>query len=178
VAGDDTGSALPAGDSPVFHLRIKKWQVEAAAQVIDGEFSVLKGSRARAKMADPTPGMAASTANQHRLRQAERWALFDDGTLRAEGRRRLSPATGSSPPRRAPQRLWSGVPVPTGGSNGGRRTAGPTPTGSRAWRPPRRSDRECARRRPWRCGTLVSWTICESLPDQAPRTDSRSRRGN
>jgi predicted GIY-YIG superfamily endonuclease len=85
AAGDDTGSALPAGDSPVFHLRVKKWQVEATAQVIDGEFTVLKGSRARAKMADPTSAMAASTANQHRLRQAERQALFDDGTLRAEG---------------------------------------------------------------------------------------------
>lgn len=83
VAGKEPSTS--AGNSPQFRLHLKKWHVDASAQVVDGEFTVLKGSRARASMPDPSDSRAPSTAHQHRLRQVERERLFEDGTLVIDG---------------------------------------------------------------------------------------------
>ena len=85
ASGGGSGGPVDEGDSPVFQLRLKKGHVEATAQVVDGEFTVLAGSRARAAMAAESPSMAPSTASQHRIRKAERDRLFEDGTLVIDG---------------------------------------------------------------------------------------------
>ena len=50
AAVGDIGEAAPAphpASSPVFELRVKKYAIIATAKEIDGEFTVLEGSRAR-----------------------------------------------------------------------------------------------------------------------------------
>jgi len=42
---DATQVSLPEGDSPIFHLRLKKWSVEATAQVVDGGAAVFTRDR-------------------------------------------------------------------------------------------------------------------------------------
>lgn len=72
-------------DSPVFHLKLARGKVDATAQVVDGEFTVLKGSRARAAMVSPKADSKKSTAMQHELRKAEHTELINDGTLYIQG---------------------------------------------------------------------------------------------
>lgn len=68
------------GDSPVFFLRQANRGVDASAQVIDGEFTVLAGSHVCASMPD-RDGYSASSARQYALRQAHHAQLVQDGSI-------------------------------------------------------------------------------------------------
>lgn len=67
-------------DSPVFSLRQSKSGVDAIAQIIDGEFTVLAGSKVRAAMPD-RDDYSASSARQYALRQAQHAQLVQDGSI-------------------------------------------------------------------------------------------------
>jgi hypothetical protein len=81
----------PTGDtvSPVFHLRNAKGQVDATAQQIDGEFTMLAGSYVVATWHGI--GKAASTVKQYDYFRAQHQELLDRGDIVVErGRGRLT----------------------------------------------------------------------------------------
>lgn len=88
--GRQTRSATPAGSgepndpvvesSPVFHLRQRKGGIDAQAQVIDGEFTVLAGSAVAASMLE-NPNYSDSTAKQLVVRRQQHQKLLDDGSI-------------------------------------------------------------------------------------------------
>ena len=73
-------SAQGSRPLPLFHLRHKKFGVDAQAQVIDGEFTVLAGSVVRAAMPDRT-NYSESSALQYGSRQEQHRKLLADGSL-------------------------------------------------------------------------------------------------
>lgn len=73
-----------AATSPVFPLRNRKHGVDARAQQVDGEFTVLTGSRIRASM-PPRAGHGTSTARQYAARQEQHAQLIADGSAHVEG---------------------------------------------------------------------------------------------
>lgn len=84
-AGTSPDTAAREGDvapveSPVFLLRQAKTNVDARAQVIDGEFTVLAGSRVRGGMPDRND-YSASSAKQYALRQAQHAQLIHNGSI-------------------------------------------------------------------------------------------------
>lgn len=72
--------AVEPSSSPVFHLHQTRRGIDARAQVIDGEFTVLAGSRVRATMPD-RDNYSASSARQYELRQAQHAQLVQDGSI-------------------------------------------------------------------------------------------------
>lgn len=74
----------PAG-SPIFHLRRPKLGVEARAQVIDGEFTMLQGSRIHAHMRQNRDKVSPTTQSAFDLRQAVLKQLREEGSLTDEG---------------------------------------------------------------------------------------------
>lgn len=68
-------------DSPVFLLKRAKHSVDARAQVIDGEFTLLKGSRLARSMAPPSPGAGAMTRQAHQTKEAMRQDFLKTGEL-------------------------------------------------------------------------------------------------
>ncbi|MHA6795909.1 GIY-YIG nuclease family protein [Pseudonocardia bannensis] len=72
-------------ESPVFRLINAKAQVDARAQQVDGEFTVLAGSAVVAVFPPVNPKHLPSTAKQHAARQAEHERLLADGSITAEG---------------------------------------------------------------------------------------------
>lgn len=68
-------------ESPVFLLRNKSG-VDARAQVVDGEFTVLAGSRVVASMPD-RGGYNTNSARQYELRQRQHAQLLADGSIEA-----------------------------------------------------------------------------------------------
>lgn len=68
-------------ESPVFRLRNAKAGVDARAQQIDGEFTVLKGSKVVAEFPPPSNKHSASTAKQHAARLAEHERLVADRAI-------------------------------------------------------------------------------------------------
>lgn len=89
--GPPTTTDQPAASSPIFHLRQKKGGIDAQAQVIDGEFTVLAGSIVAAAMAG-NANYAASTAKQLVVRRQQHQKLLDDGSIEVglDGRGRLT----------------------------------------------------------------------------------------
>ncbi|MFC6715102.1 GIY-YIG nuclease family protein [Branchiibius cervicis] len=81
----------PVTMSPVFHLRQKKGGIDAQAQVIDGEFTVLAGSRVAADMPTRT-NYSSSSARQYERRKAMHSRLLTEGsiTVEADGAGRLT----------------------------------------------------------------------------------------
>lgn len=77
-----TAADTPPVDSPIFHLRQPKSGVDALAQVIDGEFTVLADSKVRANMPD-RHDYSASSARQYALRQSQHAQLVRDGSIEA-----------------------------------------------------------------------------------------------
>lgn len=79
--GSTTSHApITAEASPVFLLRNKKLGIDAQAQVVDGEFTVLAGSVVRATMPERTD-LSESTARQYATRQMQHRKLVDDGSI-------------------------------------------------------------------------------------------------
>ncbi len=75
--------------SPVFHLRNSRGQVDAAAQQIDGEFTMLAGSYVVATW--HATGKAPSTRKQYDYFRAQHQELLDRGDIVVEkGRGRLT----------------------------------------------------------------------------------------
>ncbi|NLS09145.1 GIY-YIG nuclease family protein [Nesterenkonia sp. MY13] len=72
-------------DSPVFHLDRPKLGVQAKAQVIDGEFTMLRGSRIRSTMRQQREKLSPSTQSAFDLRQATLKQLNEDGSLSPAG---------------------------------------------------------------------------------------------
>lgn len=68
-------------ESPIFRLRNVKAGVDARAQQIDGEFTVLGGSKVVARFPPPSYKHSASTAKQHAARLAEQDRLVADGMI-------------------------------------------------------------------------------------------------
>ncbi|MGC5233064.1 GIY-YIG nuclease family protein [Streptomyces albogriseolus] len=66
--------------SPVFRFKRLKIGVNAQAQLIDGEFTVLAGSVVRAAMPD-RDGFSESTARQYKIRQELHRKLLEDGSI-------------------------------------------------------------------------------------------------
>ncbi|WP_156366614.1 GIY-YIG nuclease family protein [Microbacterium sp. No. 7] len=73
------GSANSAAGrtSPTFHFEVPRYGISATAQEIDGEFTVLEGSIARANWI---------STSRHRGYQQQHTTLIADGTLRTEDR--------------------------------------------------------------------------------------------
>lgn len=69
--------------SPVFHLR--QGQVDANAQVIDGEFTVLSGSRVKARMADRLDSWAGTTVRSYELMAPKHAQLVENLALEPDG---------------------------------------------------------------------------------------------
>lgn len=69
--------------SPVFGLSVPKSQVEARAQLIDGEFTVIAGSRLVASWTDK--GTAESTRRAYAGYALRHRKLLSDGTVRVDG---------------------------------------------------------------------------------------------
>lgn len=104
-AASPSSSSLPPAtpltpDSPVFELVNKKHAVAARAQVVDGQFWVLKDSRAAIQVAD-NPALSAGTAAQYANFRAERDTLLASGAIveDAEGARFVKDVPFSSPSR-------------------------------------------------------------------------------
>ena len=74
-------------ESPVFRLYNAKAGVNARAQQIDGEFTVLAGSTVVALFPLGSPKHSASTAKQHAARLAEFRSLLADGSITVENGR-------------------------------------------------------------------------------------------
>lgn len=70
----------PVPSSPVFYLRQKKGTINAQAQVIDGEFTVLAGSIVAGAVAE-NANYAASTAGQLEVRRQQHRLLVEDGSI-------------------------------------------------------------------------------------------------
>ncbi|MGD9990484.1 GIY-YIG nuclease family protein [Pseudonocardia sp.] len=68
-------------ESPIFRLLNAKAGVDARAQQIDGEFTVLAGSQVVATFPPGSPRHSASTAKQHAARRAEHERLLADGSI-------------------------------------------------------------------------------------------------
>jgi hypothetical protein len=68
-------------ESPVFRLLNAKVGVDAHAQQIDGEFTVLAKSEVVAAFPPGNPKHSASTAKQHAARHAEYERLVADGSI-------------------------------------------------------------------------------------------------
>lgn len=90
----------PTADSPVFELVNKKHAVAARAQVVDGQFWVLKGSRVAMQVAD-NPALSAGTAAQYANFRAERDTLIASEAIvqDTEGARFVKDVPFSSPSR-------------------------------------------------------------------------------
>lgn len=73
--------AVDVKESPIFRLLNMKAGVDARAQQIDGEFTVLAGSKVVAKFLPSSTKHSASTAKQHAARLAEHERLVADGTI-------------------------------------------------------------------------------------------------
>ncbi|GAA2884063.1 GIY-YIG nuclease family protein [Pseudonocardia halophobica] len=71
-------------ESPVFRLLNAKLGVDAQAQQVDGEFTVLAGSKIVAVFPPGSPKHSASTAKQHAARHAEFERLLADGSIVVE----------------------------------------------------------------------------------------------
>lgn len=85
------GVALSVKTSPTFHLRHRKYGVDAQAQVIDGEFTVLAGSVVRPDMPEKA-GYSASSARQYAARREQHKQLLQEGSIEldADGIGRLT----------------------------------------------------------------------------------------
>lgn len=70
----------PGPSSPIFELTNGAAGTHARAQLVDGEFTVLAGSRVRAKMPDSRHESPA-TARQYERRQRIHAALIEDGSI-------------------------------------------------------------------------------------------------
>lgn len=70
-----------AAASPVFRLLNKRHGVDAKAQQIDGEFTVLAGSAVAAHMPEQSVRHSATTAAQYRLRRDHHAKLIADGSI-------------------------------------------------------------------------------------------------
>lgn len=70
--------------SPVFELNVPKHGIAARAQQVDGEFTVLEGSRVAAEVRT-NASYAASTATSYGAYRALHGRLVDDGSIRVEG---------------------------------------------------------------------------------------------
>ncbi|WP_277454079.1 GIY-YIG nuclease family protein [Janibacter sp. DB-40] len=81
AAAGSPAQAAPT-ESPTFYLRQASKGVDAKAQVIDGEFTVLAGSRVRAVMPD-RDDYSPSSARQYELRQSQHGQLVQDGSIEA-----------------------------------------------------------------------------------------------
>jgi Domain of unknown function (DUF4357) len=68
-------------ESPIFHLSNTSAGVDAHAQQIDGEFTVLAGSTVVAAFPPANPKHSASTARQHAGRKAAHERLLADGAI-------------------------------------------------------------------------------------------------
>lgn len=66
--------------SPVFELANRKADVHARAQVVDGEFTVLEGSRVAGRMRDPRQ-QNDQTARQYSGRERVHQKLLDEGAI-------------------------------------------------------------------------------------------------
>lgn len=79
------GKPAPAApDSPVFRLSNRKRGVDAQAQEIDGEFTVLAGSLVFSAMEEMASG-ALSTRKQHEARRAMQAKLIEEGSIAVSG---------------------------------------------------------------------------------------------
>ncbi|WP_246955025.1 GIY-YIG nuclease family protein [Brachybacterium sp. Marseille-Q7125] len=78
-------------ESPVFRLLQPKRGIDARAQVIDGEFTVLTGSTVAAKVGTPRR-VSTSTERQLEARRAQHEALLEDGSIKrlTDGTARLT----------------------------------------------------------------------------------------
>ncbi|WP_415830020.1 GIY-YIG nuclease family protein [Helcobacillus massiliensis] len=76
--------ALGPERSPVFRLSLPKRNVDARAQMIDGEFTMLEGSAVAEAMAPLTASAANATRRQHLQRAEVRQELFDDGSIKPD----------------------------------------------------------------------------------------------
>lgn len=74
------GTSPPVLESPVFLLTLSKRGVEARAQVIDGEFTVLAGSTVAGEVENPRR-ISPSTSRQLESRRALHQSLVDDGSI-------------------------------------------------------------------------------------------------
>lgn len=70
-------------DLPVFHLYIKKYDCTAYAQIIDGEFTVLKGSKIAPKTTQKK-NVTEGTLKQFESRKRRREQLFNSGVIAAD----------------------------------------------------------------------------------------------
>lgn len=70
-----------AAVSPVFRLTNKRQGVDARAQQVDGEFTVLAGSVVAASMPEQSSRHSASTAAQYRMRREHHLKLVADGSI-------------------------------------------------------------------------------------------------
>lgn len=77
-----SSSSLEAIDSPVFFLTLGG--IDARAQLVDGEFTILQGSRLAGTMRDVRTQNDA-TRRQHEARSAARASLIDSGALVIDG---------------------------------------------------------------------------------------------
>jgi hypothetical protein len=86
-----TSSDVPT-ESPVFHLTNARQKVDAHAQQIDGEFTLLTGSIVVPRFRDDEGKYAASTAKAYAGYRALHQRLVDDGSILidADGRGRVS----------------------------------------------------------------------------------------
>lgn len=76
----------PPPHSPIFHLRRgKRIGVQARAQIIDGEFTMLQGSRIRSEMRQTRGKLSASSQSAFDLRQATLKQMREDEILVANG---------------------------------------------------------------------------------------------
>ncbi|MEU6597266.1 GIY-YIG nuclease family protein [Streptomyces flaveolus] len=80
VPAPQPATVVQAATSPVFRFRRAKIGVNAQAQLIDGEFTVLAGSVVRAAMPD-RDGFSESTARQYKVRQEQHRKLLEDGSI-------------------------------------------------------------------------------------------------
>ena len=70
--------------SPVFYFKVPKAGISARAQQIDGEFTVLQGSRVAAEVR-ASDAYAASTAAAYTAYRALHQRLVEDGSIRVDG---------------------------------------------------------------------------------------------
>ncbi|MEU1483512.1 GIY-YIG nuclease family protein [Streptomyces sp. NPDC005752] len=85
------GGGVRTAASPVFGFRRKKLGVDARAQLIDGEFTVLEGSVVCPAMPE-RGGLSESTVRQYKARQTSHRKLLGDGSIlvRADGTAHLT----------------------------------------------------------------------------------------
>ncbi len=82
VSASSTASFLAdVPGSPVFRLQRPKLAVDASAQLIDGEFTMLAGSYVVPAMRPPKHGHNTSTERAYEMRQATLQGLVNDGSI-------------------------------------------------------------------------------------------------